>query len=65
MEKDLECTKIKDGLYLGNCRTSQVYILISRMVIFYSLTSFITLLIVHHNYPTFFKVMELNISNLN
>lgn len=65
MEKDLECTKIKDGLYLGNCRTAQVTILLSRMQIFYSPTSFTTLSIVPHNYPTYSKAMESNISNSN
>ena len=31
MDKELECTKIKDGLYLGNIKTAQVLPYLSRM----------------------------------
>ena len=65
MEHEFECTKIRDGLYLGNLTAIQVQSFICRTISFYKSINFRISSIVPHKYPTISIVMASNTSSLN
>jgi hypothetical protein len=65
MESEFECTKIKDGLYLGTLATTQVPPSPPRTTNSYKSTNSPTSSTARHKYPTTSTATELNTSNSN